>query len=55
MEIKENIKAELLKRIDVELVNLDMRKLYISSKDELYHITCEETFLNKLRDFVKSI
>lgn len=55
MEIKENIKWELIKMIEVELHNLDMRKLYISSKDEFYHIACEETFLNKLRDFVNSI
>lgn len=54
-DIKENIKWELIKMIEVELHNLDIRKLYISYKDEFYHIACEETFLNKLRDFVNSI
>lgn len=55
MEIKENIKWELLKMIEVELSNIEMRKLYVICRDELYHIACEKTFLDKLKDFVKSI
>ena len=55
MEIKENIKAELLKMIEVELEHIEARELYVFCRDELYHIACERIFLNKLKDFVNSI
>ena len=54
-DIKENIREELLKKIEEEFENLNMRRLYASSKDELYQLICEENFLSKLKKFAESI
>lgn len=54
-DIKGNIKEELLKLIEDEFNKLEMRRLYIMSKDETYQLLCEENFLNKLKKFAESI
>ena len=55
--IKENIKEELLKKINEEWMLVGGREAAIIpwSAEEQYQIDCEKRFLRKLEEFVKSI
>ena len=50
--IKDAIKEELLKLIKNERVNLEKR---LEMHGDIFEISCEENFLNKLEKFVESI
>lgn len=52
MSIKENIVNELLNMISAERKNLDTR---LEMHGDVYEISCEEHFLDKLENFIKSI
>ena len=52
MTIKDNIKEELLSMISSERGNLEKR---LEMHGDIFEISCEENFLNKLEKFVESI
>ena len=55
MSIIENIKAELLKMINIEKGNIVERRRAVMVSEEYYQIIGEENFLNRLEEFVESI
>ena len=52
MSIKENIVNELLSMISQERENCDKR---LEMHGDVFEISCEEHFLDKLEKFVKSL
>lgn len=52
MSIKDNIKEELLKLIEEERTKIDTR---LEMHGDVYEISCECNFLDKLEKFVESL
>ena len=55
MSIKEFIVEELKKLTNEESKNIEKRRIYVNTEEELYQISCEEIFIDKLNDFIERI
>lgn len=55
MSIKEIIVEELKKMIKQENENIIKRRTFVNTDEELYQISCEEIFIDKLENFIERI